>query len=150
MTVVFCDLDDLLDDVNNKNEYGVLYSGFATTATNLCPTGYRVSTRNDWETLKTYAGGTFVAGGKLKEAGTAHWLSSNSPGTDNYGFSAVGSGYISNLGAVGYLKERGYYWTSTAATNNNNWLYVFNYIWANLDFNNLSKDYGLPVRCIKN
>ena len=39
----------------------------------ICPTGWHLPTDAEWTTLTNFLGGEPVAGGKMKEAGTAHW-----------------------------------------------------------------------------
>jgi uncharacterized protein (TIGR02145 family) len=56
----------------------------------ICPSGFGIPKRADWERLIEYAGGGDVAGGRLKSA--SGW-SNNGNGTDSYGFNALPSGY---------------------------------------------------------
>jgi len=86
-----------------KEVYGALYNwhtiwnvhGLATngqfTAGGVVSIGWRVPTMADWTTLANAVGGAAIAGGLLKEAGTAHWLGPN-PGTNDYGFRMMGNG----------------------------------------------------------
>jgi uncharacterized protein (TIGR02145 family) len=76
-----------------KDTYGGLYNRYAVMTGKLCPIGWHVPTNEDWTTLGTYLGGNAVAGGKLKEAGTAHWLSPNVGATNESGFTGLPTGY---------------------------------------------------------
>jgi len=53
------------------------------------PAGWHVPSDAEWKTLEDYLGGISVAGGILKEAGTAHWLTPNTGATNQYGFTAL-------------------------------------------------------------
>jgi len=81
------------NDINNKSSYGALYNWFTVNTGKLAPTGWHIPTQDEWLTLITYVGGVFVAGGKLKEKDTIHWVSPNVGATDDYGFKALGGGY---------------------------------------------------------
>jgi len=80
------------NDESNKTVYGALYNWYTTNTGKLCPTGWHVSSNNDWETLINYCGGWEIAGGKLKEAGTAHWDAPNVGATNEFGFTALPAG----------------------------------------------------------
>ena len=68
--------------------YGLLYNWYAISNANFAPTGWKVPTLTEWNTLFTNVGGTSVAGTHLKESGTTHW---NTPGGDNSSnFTALG------------------------------------------------------------
>lgn len=72
--------------------YGRLYTGFVAENNQVCPTGWRVPTDDDWKTLSDFLGGTDVAGGKLKEKGLDHWSKPNSFASDSVGFNARPAG----------------------------------------------------------
>jgi uncharacterized protein (TIGR02145 family) len=93
---------------NNVATYGRLYTWYAVTDTrNVCPTGWHVPTDAEWDTLITYLGDEKDAGGKLKEAGTAYWLSPNNGATNYFGFTALPGGSrnlyeeFTNIGSEG-------------------------------------------------
>lgn len=66
---------DVITTKNNTNfpTYGVLYNWPAAMA--VCPPGWHLPSDDEWTALTTYLGGEDVAGGKLKEPGTIHWIS---------------------------------------------------------------------------
>lgn len=80
------------NDINYRVPYGALYNFPAVNTGNLCPTGWHVATDQDWTVLSAYAGGLSVAGGKLKETGTAHWNTPNTGATDEFGFTMLPAG----------------------------------------------------------
>ena len=79
------------NDSGNKTPYGALYNWFAVDNDKLCPEGWHVPDKTEWVTLFTYLGGPEIAGGKLKEAGTLHWLY-NYGSTNESGFTAMPGG----------------------------------------------------------
>jgi uncharacterized protein (TIGR02145 family) len=89
--------------------FGLLYSYYAiVNSQKLCPTGWHVPDENEWTILETDLGGPSVAGGKLKESGTTHWLVPNDGATNESGFTALpgGNRYAGNyylLGSYGYF-----------------------------------------------
>jgi uncharacterized protein (TIGR02145 family) len=59
----------------------------------LCPTGWHVSSDAEWTTLADFLGGLSMAGGKMKESGTTHWLSPNTGASNESGFSGLPGGF---------------------------------------------------------
>ncbi len=81
----------------------------------ICPPGWHVPSLNEWTVLSNYLGGSEVAGGKLKETGTSHWLTPNTGATDIYGFTALPGGAKdcgNNYVSMGYNSR---FWTSQPA-----------------------------------
>jgi uncharacterized protein (TIGR02145 family) len=146
------------NDIANKTPYGALYNWFAAKSSKLCPTGWHVATLEDWTKLVTYLGGIDVAGGKLKEAGNAHWLDQNVGATNESGFTALPGGYRgSGLGdgtfyLLGYY---GWYWTATVYPMDPVLDHIAGYNWQMTSgYNNcLQSNFwdmmGLSVRCIE-
>jgi|GEM_PF-4490758 len=81
-------------DPAKQEKWGALYNWYAVETGKLAPAtgGWRVPTDADWTILSDYLGGVSVAGGKMKEAGTANWSSPNTGATNESGFSALPGG----------------------------------------------------------
>ena len=81
------------NDASTAITYGRFYNRAALLdSRGLAPTGWHVPTSNEFVILTTYLGGTSVAGAKLKEIGTSHWLAPNTEATNSSGFTALASG----------------------------------------------------------
>jgi len=59
----------------------------------LCPVGWHIPSGEDWSALTDFLGGTTIAGGKLKEAGTTHWFNPNTGASNLSGFTGIPGGY---------------------------------------------------------
>jgi len=131
--------------------YGALYNWYAASdIRNVCPTGWHVPSSAEWSTLTTYLGGTNVAGGKMKETGTVHWLSTNVGATNESGFTGLGAGgrtkspgQFYNIGAATS------YWSSTM--DGPNFVFFYNLLYLDQKFTQYSdlKPQGCSIRCIK-
>ena len=136
-----------------SSTYGRLYNWYAITSANpknVCPTGYHVPTDAEWTTLITSLGGEAVAGGKLKETGTTHWLAPNTAATNESGFTALPGGYRSDTGAFGLLGTIGFYWSSTEGGDTFAWYRYFYNTDGSANRGENDKKGGFSVRCIKN
>lgn len=132
--------------------YGRLYTGAAVAdSRNLAPIGWHVPSVDEWSTLLKYLGGGSVAGGRLKEAGTVHWLSPNAGATNETGFSALPGGIRFNNTFIN-LGIAGYWWTSNSSPPNGGFgaiiFHMTNY-GADASMPMTNSDLGYSVRCIK-
>lgn len=145
------------NDIGNKNTYGALYNWYAVSTQKLCPSGWHVPSDNEWTTLATTCDGRNSAGNKLKEAGTAHWLSPNTGATNETGFTALPGGYRRGDGPFGYeahygtLGTGGHWWSSTEVGpgSTDSWgefMYYDNGTFPNYGHRKVA---GFSVRCIK-
>jgi uncharacterized protein (TIGR02145 family) len=142
-------------DGNESNVaiYGRFYTWYAVTdARNVCPTGWHVPTDGELETLKTTVGGEPVAGGKLKEMGLTHWQTPNTGATDDYGFTALPSGYRLPTGGFISFGFSFYIWSSEVdpLTPTFPWGQGAKYNDAVLLRGGYPASDGVAVRCIKN
>jgi len=134
--------------------YGRLYEGnvAASRYSDLCPPGWYMPSLTEWETLVEALGGASEAGFKLKT--TSGWgingdIDQN--GADEYGFSALPSGYAGpydDFYEVGYSS---YWWSSTAHPHDN---YTGYYIeigsWGTISTASRGKSMLYSVRCLRN
>ena len=105
------------NEINNRDLYGGLYTwaaamnGQSSSIANpsqvqgICPDGWHLPSDAEWTQLFNFLGGTSVAGGKLKEAGTINWSSPNTGATNESGFTALPSGLRYPDG--GFISEGG-------------------------------------------
>ena len=127
--------------------YGRLYDW--ETALGVCPSGWHIPTDVEWTTLTNYLGGESVAGGKMKEAGYAHWLSPNTGATNTSGFTALPGGYRSYHGYFYNLTEKANFWSSTESTSAGAWYQYLFYDHDDVYRYSYSKTSGGSARCLK-
>jgi uncharacterized protein (TIGR02145 family) len=109
------------NDISHKSVDGALYNWWVVVGENLCPTGWRVASDNDFKTLELYLGipmaninDYFYRGtdqGSMMKT-TTGWQAYN--GTNSSGFKATPGGY--RYGKTGDFNAFGqimYWWTST-------------------------------------
>jgi uncharacterized protein (TIGR02145 family) len=138
------------DAATYKTTYGALYNWYTVNTEKLCPTDWHVPSDAEWITLTTYLGGEGVAGGKLKESGTAHWTNPNTGGTNESGFTSIAAGARDYLGKFCDIDIREYWWTSTGYNTKDAWPRYVQYDVINVFRAYGSKANGFYVRCIKN
>lgn len=144
---------------SNCNTYGGLYQWnemmqYVTTpgAKGICPNGWHIPEYSEVIALSNYLGGNFIAGGKLKEAGTIHWNPPNTSATNESGYTALpegGMGVTAGGGIFAYLGENGHISSSTQ-DGNRYWSGILRYDEQGLSFGTAYKPDGYPLRCIKN
>ena len=115
----------------------------------ICPEGWYLPTHTEWSTLTDYLGGGSIAGGKLKEEGTAHWNSPNTGATNESGFTAFGGGYRYNS-AFNSLGHSGFWWTSSEYSGTTAWRRLIYYNSDDALMNDVYKSHTYSVRCLKN
>lgn len=136
--------------------YGRLYSWngamhYSTEegAQGACPDGWHIPTDTEWDQLATFLGGTSVAGGKMKEAGTDHWNPPNSGATNESGFTALPAGEYDDV-HYWLLHEYAVMWSSTQTSSTFCRYRYLAYDDAILHSYNYFKDFRYSVRCIQN
>lgn len=144
----------------NEDLYGALYNWFAASSGNLCPTGWRVPSDADFNTLELYIGvpsanindwgwrGT-TEGSELKS--TAGWAD-NGSGTNTSGFDARPAGYRQHTSGASYgANSLAYFWTTTehAAVPAEGWFRHLSNVENRVNKAATLKTAGKSVRCVK-
>ncbi len=143
------------DDPDLGDIYGKLYNWYAVNdPRGLAPDGWHIPSDSEWVKVEDCLDGSFLAGYKLKEVGSDHWLGSDLKTTNASGFTALPGGYRwSN--ETGYIREYGFLWTSTEKeepegwTHRNAWSRGMYYGNPNVGKNAYEKERGLSVRCVR-
>ena len=116
----------------------------------LCPVGWHVPSDSEWGILIAGAGGAVLAGGPLKETGTAHWLPPNGAATNSTGFTALGGGaYYPEISTFGQFGQYAIFYTSTE--NSPTTVFYRTMRWSDGDtgYGTNLKTRGYSCRCIK-
>jgi uncharacterized protein (TIGR02145 family) len=132
--------------LNNK---GRLYNWYAVNDSRyLAPEGWHIPSDSEWTVLINYLGED-NAGGKMKEAGFAHWYSPNAGADNSSGFSAIPAGARYEQGFFFGAGAGTSYWSATEADSFEAWHYSLssNYEKVGRYFSN--KTFGISVRCVK-
>jgi uncharacterized protein (TIGR02145 family) len=135
------------NDSSNCAKYGRLYDW--NTARTVCPAGFHLPSRPEWDNLTATAGGRMAAGKKLKSG--SGWETradgTDGNGTDDFGFSALPGGFHYS----GYFEaaaQYGHWWTDEEHSSGSAYLRGMLY---NYDFvfdGNYDKEFGYSVRCV--
>ena len=138
------------DDVNSVATYGRLYNWYAVIdGRNIAPEGWHVSSDAEWQTVVDYLGGDAVAGGKMKETGTAYWISPNTGATNACNFSALPGGNRSDSGYYYYIGYFARFWSSSEYSGDYAWYRNLGWASTGVERGFGSKHRGFSVRCVK-
>ncbi len=146
-TGAYCNYNN---DSNNATTYGRLYNWYALDdSRKIAPAGWHLPSDAEWTQLTDYLGGESVAGGKLKEIGTIHWNSPNIGATNETGFTALPGGDRHYSGQFRYMKNYGYWWSSSESDTSNSLSRTLNFSFETIGRYSYPKVCGFSVRCIK-
>ena len=136
------------NDANLHNN-GRLYNWHAVNdQRSIAPEGWHVPTESEWTMLINYLGEE-NAGGKLKEAGFAHWYSPNTGADNGSGFTALPSGtrYEQNFFFGGGASTG--FWSKTETDSLNAWNYSLSFNYEKVGKYANFKTTGFSVRCVR-
>ena len=122
------------DNTSNCSKYGRLYDW--ETAKKVCPSGWHLPSKSDFETLLIKTGGSGnSAYNALIEGGSS-------------GFSALLGGFL-NTGGFFFAEERGGWWSSSEKNTNIAWGLYVSSNGQDADMYDYGKVLGFSVRCLK-
>jgi len=144
-------LDMLTENDADCEEYGRLYDwatamngATSSTATpsgvrGVCPTGWHLPSKAEWEVMTAYIGGESTEGKKLKATSYG--------GTDDYGFSALPGGWGSDGGNL-HDADTGAWWTASEDNSDRAYSRYMRYSMESAVWYNSSSRLH-SVRCVK-
>lgn len=141
--------------------YGLLYTWAAAmngaasaTATpsgiqGVCPTGWHLPSKAEYDSLIFNLGGDTLAGGKLKSTGTLFWYTPNTSATNTSGFGALPGGYR-NSDSISYERRiYGNFWVTDELSAQRAKVLRLSYNSKVSTFSDFPKEAGVSVRCVK-
>jgi uncharacterized protein (TIGR02145 family) len=146
------------NDIANKGVYGALYNWPVVnygsqlaylTRNGSQVAGWRIPTIVDRNDLDAELGGNTVSGGKMKEAGLAHWTTPNTSADNSSGFTGLPSGGRHLLGSFVNKGNNNYFWTSTPGIPGNHVYYGMSYNSATLAGGGSDDNNGWALRLVK-
>ncbi|MFC2086501.1 FISUMP domain-containing protein, partial [Bacteroidota bacterium] len=138
------------DSIANSNTYSALYNWYTVDdSRNLCPIGWNVPTDAEWTILTDTLGGLGVAGGKMKEVGTTHWLTPNFGASNESGFTALPGGYRGSNGSFVGLGSYARFWSATEYNSSSVETLYLEYDTSTVTQGLDGKDLGFSARCLK-
>ncbi|MBK7710675.1 MAG: fibrobacter succinogenes major paralogous domain-containing protein [Bacteroidales bacterium] len=137
---------------DNAATYGRLYTWYVITdSRGLCPAGWHIPSNTEWGILDSFLGGGNLSGGKLKEAGTSHWLSPNIGADNSTGFTALPGGLRFSDGTFSDMAIICTMWSSSEFDIQFPYLCDLYALAGYLNrYYGYGKSFGFSVRCLKN
>ena len=119
----------------------------------ICPSGWHIPSKAEWDAMTTYIGGSNIEGKRLRA--TSRWSNCSLSGSlylceDTYGFSALPGGHGGSDGSFGGVGSDGRWWTATESSSGVAYRRHMQYNSESAGWNTLDKSSFFNVRCIKN
>jgi len=136
-----------IDRIYDQSEWG----GSDVEHQGICPAGWHLPSKSEWDDLFNMIGGISTAGKKLK---SKEGWSDNGNGTDDYGFTALPSGEgCVDTECFGFIGEFATWWATTEDTNKDSRLAFRPSVGYDSDkamVNSNPKILKYSVRCVQN
>jgi uncharacterized protein (TIGR02145 family) len=118
----------------------------------ICPSGWHIPTRAEWEALTTIVGGSSTDARYLKA--TNGWSNCSPSGSsylceDKFGFAALPDGYGNSGGGFNDVGYGGYWWSASESGAYGTYYRYMGYNFENAYWGNYNKSYLFNVRCLQ-
>jgi uncharacterized protein (TIGR02145 family) len=135
-------------DPSNDAVYGRLYNWWAVNLSTFCPSGWRVPSQNEYNSLGQALGGSSIAGGALKA--TTGWAGANVGATNSSGFTALPGGLRTEAGVFSGFETSASFWGRSNFAGSQEALAMdLSNANTNFELSYRSFKQGRCVRCIK-
>ncbi|MCE1198574.1 MAG: hypothetical protein LWW85_06360 [Marinilabiliales bacterium] len=134
------------NDDSPSNTFGALYNWYTVETGKLCPTGWRVPSKDEWSSLFSNVSNVTW---QLMEAGHSHWISSAAAGDNQSGFTLLPGGYRWTDGQYINISYYGEFWSSTLYDNGDAYSYAQYYSKITFDLPAWPLICGMSIRCVK-
>ena len=115
----------------------------------VCPEGWHLPTKAEFETLFTAVGGSSTAGTKLKStSGWNDFEGKGGNGVDAYSFSALPAGVRNDSENYGREGDDAYFWSSTEYNSDGAYIMLLYYGYDGAGLGDYFKNNGFSVRCV--
>jgi len=127
---------------------GAYYNRYAMETGTLCPAGWRIPSKQDWESIAQMYGG--VTGGAMKLTGYSQWAPPNRGATNVTGFSAFGAGTRFPEGGFSHPGMHAFWWSTHRDSDRFYYAMALSYRKKVYEWMLAETNHGVNVRCIKN
>ena len=139
------------DKPENCKKYGRFYNW--ETAKSACPSGWRLPSNPEWQTLVDFVSGEEKIAGEMLKAssGWDDYEEKSGNGVDAVGFSALPGGYGNSNGDFDFVGKNGSWWSASTTNINDSMAYsrgIRNYDAGVFEYND-SKTLLISVRCVQ-
>lgn len=132
---------------SDNGVFGRYYNYYCISSEkDLCPTGWKIPDRNNWDTLFNALGGWETAGLAMK-AGTTAWGASIAEGQGSSKFNALPAGQKLSTGGISNAGKLGFWWIKNAISNPS--AFRITDLDKGVFYTTAEANQGFSVRCIK-
>ena len=137
------------DDKESRGDtFGLLYDW--ERACEVCPEGWHLPSKSEWDVLIRHLGGEHIAGAALKDVNSQRWKGGDESNTNSSGFSALPEGVRRYDGRFSYFNTWAYFWTAdTGRKAEEAWCFAIDGPQKRIHKVSWDKNNALSVRCVK-
>jgi uncharacterized protein (TIGR02145 family) len=115
----------------------------------ICPEGWHLPTKTEFETLVTTVGGRFTAGKMLKSTSGWDYCNGMGNGTDAFGFNVLPAGLRNSKGDFIFAGESAYFWSATEDDESYAYGLYLDYTSEDAGLDSYDKGNASSVRCLR-